>query len=111
MQWIAAQGIATQPGNNHGTDVTPGTLVDRLMGRHILSFLMAIGRAVGRKANTLGTVPSAIPQGPTIIRIFNLNLGPELLIFNLVFQIQVVDIESTDVREDLLHAEITPVRL
>jgi len=87
MQWIATQGIAAKPGDNHGTNVTPGALVDCLVGRHILGFLVAIRRTVGRKADTFGTVPRAISQGPTIIRIFNLNFGPKLLIFDFVFQI------------------------
>lgn len=111
MQRIRALVVAAQACDHHVPHISPGALVDRLMDVHVLRFVSAVSRPVGRKAHSLGCCATRGLHLPAVFREADGDLLPELGVFVFVVSVQVVDIEAADVAQDLLRTLVTPVSL
>jgi hypothetical protein len=77
VEWIAAEGITTQPGYDTSSNIAPGALIDGLVKGDVFSFLFAVVRSVRRKANTSGGVNGSVFNLPTVFWIFDIDFIPE----------------------------------
>lgn len=105
MQWIATPLVPAQTCHHHGTNITPSALVDGFVHVDVFRFLSAVLRSIGRKANAFRCRPDV----PAFIGVGDVDLCPELGVLVLVVGMQVVDVKSTDVTEDLFGALVAPV--
>jgi hypothetical protein len=76
---------------------------------YVLRLLMAVLRSVGGHTHTLGAIGTRGGDGPTIIRMTQLNASPKLGIFQFVIIVEKVDVKSTIVAKDFFDAEVAPM--
>lgn len=105
VQWVATSFVSAQARHYHGTNIAPSALVDSLVHVDVLRFLFAVFRSIGRKTNAFRCRPDV----PAFIWEGDVDLCPELGVLVFVVGMQVVDVKSTDVTEDLFCTLVAPM--
>lgn len=105
VQWVATLLVPAQTSHHHGTNVTPGALVDGFVHVDVFRLLFAVLRSVGRKTNTFRCRPDV----PAFIRESDVNLCPELGVLVFVVGMQVIDVKPADVTQDFFRTLVAPV--
>jgi hypothetical protein len=70
---------------------------------------VTVSRTVGRNADTFRGISARGIDTPALIRLTNFYLMPNLVVFGLVLNVNVVDVKATNIGLDLMNAVVTPV--
>ena len=84
MQGICTVLVPAKVCDKCTTHISPCTLIDGFMERHVFSFLFAIEGPIGRKTDSLVTSIDRGIDGPAVIPPTYIDPFPELQVFDLV---------------------------
>jgi hypothetical protein len=79
------------------------------MDVQVFGLLFAVARSVGRQADALRCFVLTTSDGPTLLEGTNRNCVPKVGVLGFVVSVEVADVKSTDVAQDLVDAFIAPV--
>jgi hypothetical protein len=79
------------------------------MAVEIFGLLLAVARSIRRQADALRCFVLTTSDGPTFLERTNRNCVPEVGVLGFVVGVEVTDVKSTDVAQDLVDAFIAPV--
>lgn len=109
MKRVAALGIATQTRHLQVPHIPPGTLVQGLVDVHVVGLLLAVFRPIGGHTHPLRRGATRGLDLPTLLREADLHRLPELAVLDAVLSVEIVEVETTDVTQNLVDALIAPV--